>query len=141
MDTNSEKCFSLQPVSVIPLCRDISKDLKESSQQVLESFLEAQHKPYVLTDEIIDRSLILCMEQNEDIPDFLYQCAVWRKGSLTREQCEAVDEIEENYRCLEKNNEEILSLISCIGDQTIDKILEKDDALLACDFLLGKLKF
>lgn len=137
---NSDRVLNPQPVSMIPVCLHISTGLREASQESLASFIEAQDKPYVLTDDIIERSINLYTEQNEDILDLLKQCDLWREEALTHEQKRAVDQIEKDYRCLGEINEEILGIIDLIQDQTIDRVLEKDDFSLAIDFLMGKSK-
>lgn len=137
---DSERVFNPQPVSMISTCLRISRDLRESSLENLASFIEAKGKPHVLTDDIIERAITLYTEQNEDIPDLLNQCDLWRKENLTLQQQKDVDQIEENYFCLAEINEEILGIIYSIRDQTIDKILAQDDLSLALDFLVGRPK-
>ena len=133
------KSFIPQPISMIPMIYDLSKTMLESSQENLENFEEAQDRPHVLDDAIVERSVKLYTEQNKDIIHFINQCKEWKKENLTPKQEEQVTACESNYKELRKSNQRILFLMDHYKDRTIEKILQKDDIEMAFDFLMGNI--
>ena len=131
------KSFIPQPLSMISMIYDLSKTMLESSQENLENFEEAQDRPHVLDDDIVERSIKLYTKQNEDIVYFISQCKEWRKENLTSKQEQQVTACESNYKELRKSNQRILFLMDDYKDRTIEKILQKDDIEMALDFLMG----
>ena len=133
------KPFIQQPISMIPMIYDLSENMLESSQENLESFEEVQDNPHILDDDIVERSIKLYTEQNEDIAYFIGQCKQWQKETLTPKQKQKVMKCESNYKELRKINKRILFLMDHYKDRTIEKILEKDDIEMALDFLMGNI--
>ncbi len=133
------KSFIQQPISMIPMIYDLSENMLESSEENLESFEEVQGRPHVLDNDIVERSIKLYTEQNEDIVYFIYQCKQWQKENLTPEQEQKVMACEANYKELRKINKRILFLMDHYKDRTIERILEKDDIEMALDFLVGNI--
>lgn len=66
---------NFHPLSMLPTILMVSKGQLESSKEQLINMKAVEDKPYVLDDEIINRSLKLYSEQNEDVGVFLEQ---WR---------------------------------------------------------------
>ena len=75
---------------MIPMIYDLSENMLESSQENLESFEEVQDNPHILDDDIVERSIKLYTEQNEDIAYFIGQCKQWQKETLTPKQKQKV---------------------------------------------------
>lgn len=132
---------NFHPITKALTILEITRGMLDSSRQQLENMQDAKDKPHVLDDELINRSIKLYTEQNEDSDIFLQQCAIWRKDNLTEVQLYQVQEIEKTTYELTKVNNEILAIVNTCKDYTIDKILEKDDVELAFDVLTGKIPF
>ena len=129
------------PISKALTILELNRGMLDSSKEQLENMKDAKDKPYVLDDELINRSIKLYTEQNEGSDIFLQQCAIWRKDNLTEVQLYQVQEIEKTTYELTKVNNEILAIVNTCKDFTINKILEKDDVELAFDVLTGKIPF
>lgn len=68
----------------------------ESSEEHLRTREKSIDKPFVLDDEIINRTLELCDTQEANIELFLEQCAKWRKDNPSNTQLLKIEKIEDN---------------------------------------------
>lgn len=127
------------PTSMIPTLLKISDGSLDAAKEQLTNMQLAQHKPYMLDDDFIKRSLTLCKEQKQDSEYFFKQCNLWKKETLTDIQLTQVEQIEHFSQELDNTNAELVEILEKCKNHTIDKILEKDDLELAFDFLTGKL--
>jgi len=118
---------------------EITHGMLESSKDQLVNMENIKDKPYVLNDELINRSIKLYTSQNEDLDIFLQQCVIWKNKELNELQQYQVTTIEENINSLLKINNQILAIVDACKDSTINKILAKDDLELAIDALSGKI--
>ncbi len=132
--------FRPQSTDLIPfLSHASSESLKEAKRQI-DSFNRIKVSPHILDNETLLRAERMYKKQNSQIPHFLEQCTIWRREVLTEYQKSQVTSIEENYRTLQKMVDNILSLVEELKTATIDSLMEKDDAEVAIDFLMGKMK-
>lgn len=123
------------PFSMLPTILMISEGQLESSKEQLINMEAVKDKPHVLDDEIINRSLKLYNEQNEDVNAFLEQCRRWKEQSPNSRQLAQIQQVEDCNKKLLEINTQILSIIDRCKDHTINKILEKSDLELGCDLL------
>ena len=130
---------TFHPISKAPSFLEITHGMLESSKEQLVNMENIKDKPYVLNDELINRSIKLYTSQNEDLDIFLQQCAIWQDKELTELQLYQVITIKENVNSILKINNQILAIVDVCKDSTIDKVLAKDDLELAIDALSGKL--
>lgn len=137
----SKQEIIFHPITKAVAILEIARGMLDSSKEQLETMEQVKDRPHVLDDAIINRSLKLYPEQNEDADIFLQQCAIWRKDKLDEVQLYQVQEIENCTRLLKDINNQILSIVDYCKDFTIDKILEKDDLELALDTLTGRIPF
>ena len=131
---------TFHPISKAPSILGITNDMLDSSKEQLVSMEKIKDKPYVLTDELIKRSIKLYTSQNEDLEFFLQQCSIWREKKLNELQQYQVRAIEDNVDTITKINNEILVIVNTCKNSTIDKILEKDDLELAFEALTGTIQ-
>jgi hypothetical protein len=131
--------LKLQPISMALYILELTRGDLDSSKEQLENMQEIKHKPYILDDEMINRSIRLYAAQNEDNALILQQCAIWKKEELTEVQLYQVEEIEKLTHELNKVNKEIFEIVNYCKDKTINNILEKDDLELALEFLTGEI--
>ena len=101
---------------------------------------EAKDKPWVMDDATIERTLRLYTERLEILALNIAQIARWRKKSLTARQERELERLESATTETERLVRDILGLANEIKANTIDQILARDDAELALDVLLGRLK-
>lgn len=135
--TNKQPIF--QPLSEIRNTLEMTHIMLEESKEQLRRMREAKEKPHILDNDIVSRSLKLYKEQNEDSKFFIKQCNIWKQEKLTELQAIQVKEIEYSVNLLTEINNKLLSIFNYCKDQTINKIMEKDDMELAIDFLTGKI--
>jgi hypothetical protein len=112
----------------------------DSSKEQLINMKGIKGKPYLLSDNEIERCLKLYGEMNEDTPVFLEQCKKWLNLPLTFSQRTQVLKIEAITKERHDINKQILSLVKQYQPQTINKIMEMDPAELAFDVLSGKIE-
>ena len=99
--------LKLQPISMALYILELTRGDLDSSKEQLENMQEIKHKPYILDDEMINRSIRLYAAQNEDNALILQQCAIWKKEELTEVQLYQVEEIEKLTHELNKVNKVI----------------------------------
>lgn len=133
--------FTFQPLTVIPTVLKITDDMLLAAKEQLANMQMAKEKPHILDDDIVERSLKLYKEQNEDSAFFLQQCSIWKQEKLTELQLTQVQEIESLTNLLIDINNQLIAIFEHCKDFTINKILAKDDLELAFDLLTGKTPF
>jgi len=122
---------TFHPISKALSILEITHGMLESSKEQLVNMENIKDKPYVLNDELNNRSIKLYTSQNEDLDIFLQQCVIWKNKELNELQQYQVTTIEENINSLLKINNQILSIVDACKESTINKILAKDDLELA----------
>jgi len=121
------------------IARLIRETLKDTEEQY-QTLLEAEDKPHVLDDALVDRVARLYTVQAEDVGLFEEQLARWRKEDLTPQQEQEIGRLNEQIRQLSEVGAKILSLAEELKHGTIDSILRKSDVELGLEVLLGKRK-
>ena len=129
-----------QPPAMIPFFVNLSQEMLDSSKDQLINMKEVKGKPYLLSDNEIERCLKLYREMNEDTPIFLEQCKRWLQLPITISQRKQVLKIEAITKERHDVNEQILSLVKRYQTHTINKIMEMDPDELALDVLSGKIE-
>ena len=126
--TNKQPAF--QSLSKIRNILEMTHIMLEESKEQLRRMREAKEKPHILDNDIVDRSLKLYKDQNEDSKFFIKQCNIWKQEKLTELQAIRVKEIEYNANLLTEINNKLFSIFNYCKDRTINKIMEKEDNLL-----------
>ena len=129
-----------QPPAMIPFFLNLSQEMLDSSKDQLINMKEVKGKPYLLSDNEVERCLKLYGEINEDILVFLEQCKRWLQLPITISQRKQILKIEAITKERHDVNEQILSLVKKYKTHTINKVMEMDPAELALDVLSGKLE-
>ena len=138
-DKTSET-IQFHPTSMIPTLLKLSDGSLDAAREQLADVQLAQDKSHILDDDFIKRSLTLCKNQKQDSESFLKQCELWKKETLTDIELTQVEQIEHFSRELDNTNAEFVEILEKCKNNTIDKILEKDDLELALEFLTGEIK-
>jgi len=127
-------------IDFLPLYSSMIDEMLEGNREQCQTFLEVREKPGVLDDHIVERALKLYTEQLEDHWVFPEQLGRWKKEDISDKQAEEIERLLKQCMELEKTAKDLIEIIKEIKPFTIDKIMEKDDAELGLDFLMGKLK-
>ena len=129
-----------QPISALPMIAAMIAEMLSNAQEHYDTLKEAEDKPYVLDDETVTRVIKSNADQLEDCGLFEKQLARWKQGRLTTNQTRQITTAEEQVRQLRQVLTNILALADKLKEGTINRILEKDDAELGLEFLMGKWK-
>ena len=129
-----------QSISVLPMIAQLIRGTLENTEEQYQTLQEAEGKPHVLNDALVDRVIRLYTVQAEDVDIYEEQLARWKKEHLTPAQKQEVDLLTSELQQLRQTGEDILTLAGKLKEGTIEKVLEKDDVELALEFLLGKRK-
>ena len=132
---------TLPNLDMVPTYLFLAKGQLEEAMNILPTLEQVKHKPHVLCDNDVQRILKLYNEQLDTNWIFIEQCKKWRNQSPNDDQLKLISEIEEKAQNYEPIARQILALGKLIENDTIDKILEKDDGELALEVLTGKRKF
>ena len=111
----------------------------ENTQEQYKNFLQAEDKPHVLDDETVNRALKAAEESSVYIEIYKEQLNRWRKGNLSTLQENKVNRISQELEKYLELHEKYFALVKKISEQTIDKIMDMDDAELALKVLSGEL--
>lgn len=117
----------------------IAGDLDNVKEQY-ESLLEVKDKPHVLNDQIVDRIIKLYTEKINEHWYYEKQIQIWSETNLTEQQKGDIERLNSWIHKIKEINERVLELAKLISENTIDKILAKDDMELALEVLSGKRK-
>ena len=129
-----------QNFDMIPTYLFLVKGQSEEAMDMLPTLKKVKDKPHVLCDNDVQRILKLYTEQLDTNWIFIEQCKKWRGQSPNDDQLKLIREIEDHAYNYEPIAKQILALAKFIENNTIDKILEKDDGELALEVLTGKRK-
>jgi len=117
----------------------IAGDLDNVKEQY-ESLLAVKDKPHVLNDHIVGRIIKLYTEKIDEHWYYEKQIQIWSETNLTEQQKGDIERLNSWIHKIKEINERVLELAKLISENTIDKILAKDDMELALEVLSGKRK-
>lgn len=112
----------------------ISRQLEEAKNQY-ENLLQAEHKPYVLNDAIIDKTIKVFKEQLDFICLYENQISKWHDEETLTPKIES--DLSISQAQLEDLNNiltNILSLANKLKNGTIEKVMAKSDLELGMVF-------
>jgi len=116
------------------------RETLENTEEQYQTLREAGDKPHVLNDALVGRIIRLYTVQAEDVDIDEEQLARWKKERLTLTQRQEVDALNTELQQLRQRGGDILALAGTLKEGTIERVLEKSDAELGLEFLLGKWK-
>ena len=126
-------------LDMIPVYIELTGGQLQEALTLLELLESCQNKPHILDDATVNRVIKQYTEQKKLLEVPSKQCTLWRNQRPTPQQLDNIEKIERCIQRLQKVTDKVLFLANHYKDHTIDRILEKDDAELAIEYLLGKL--
>ena len=129
-----------QPISALPMIASMIRETLENTEDQYQTLQEAEDKPHVLNDDLVDRVIRLYTLQAEDVELFAQQLARWQKAGLTPPQQQEVEVLGAQVQRLREVGTAILALAAKLKEGTIERVLEKSDIELGLEVLLGKRK-
>ena len=127
-----------QPISALPMISQLIRRMRKDTDEQYQTLLEAEDKPHVLDDALVDRVIQLYTTQAEDVAIFDQQLTRWKKEDLTPAKKQEIDLLSEQLQQLRELEAKILSLAEKLKQGTINSILRKSDVELAIEVLSGK---
>lgn len=123
------------PISMLPMLSTmISGQLQEAKDQY-QNLLQAEHKPYVLNDEIVERTIKVYKEQLDFIYVYENQLSKWHDEETLTTKIEAdLSKSQVQLQELTKVLTNILTLADKLKSGTIEKVMGKSDLELGLEF-------
>ena len=115
---------------------EMTEEMLNSAKDQLRNMEQAQHKPYILDDATINRTIKIYTEQNRYFPLYLEQCQRWEKENLSQQACEQVATVKDCITQLAPIVDTILHIAQSCKGGTLEQMLGKDDMTLAQDMLI-----
>ena len=128
------------PLSALPVIAPLIRETLKETEEQYQTLPEAEDKPHVLDDALVDRVTRLYTVQAGDVRLFEEQLARWRNEDLTPPQAQEIDRLHKQRQELCEVGAKILSLAEKFKQGTIDSILRKNDVELGLEALLGRRK-
>jgi hypothetical protein len=128
------------PLSMLPIIARIIEGEFESMEELFHSLLGAREKPYVLTDDCIERTVHLCHNQAELLPVTREQFRRWQKDSPTPAQQAELLRLAEVIAHHGALIPRVLALANELEPATIDALLSMDEGELGMAVLEGHIK-
>ena len=122
-----------KPIEFLPTYLTILRGILESNGEQYDALSKARHKPYVLDDHTIQRSLKLFTEQKEFFWVWEGQIDRWSKLNLGPFHYNMLQELKDILRKVKILNTTILDLVQELEPHTIDRILATDEGELAME--------
>jgi hypothetical protein len=129
-----------QPISALPMVATFIDGMLDDTEKQYQALLPVKEKPYVLDDHTVGRVIKVFTDQKNDLWLWEKQLYKWEKLNLTRDQRQEVGRLNQQMVRVREVTESILTLAEELKENTIEKLMAKDDAQLGLEFLLGKLK-
>jgi hypothetical protein len=123
-----------KPIEFLPTCLTILRGILDSNGEQYDALSKARHKPYVLDDQTLQRSLKLFNEQKEFFWVWEEQIDRWSKLDLNAFQYNMIQELKDILREIKISNAKILDLVQELESRTIDRMLAKGEDELAMEF-------
>ena len=123
------------PISMLPMFATMISGQLEEAKNQYENLLQAEHKPYVLNDAIIERTIKVFKEQLDFICLYENQISKWHDEETLTTKIESDLSISQVQLAeLNKVLTNILSLTNKLKSRTIEKVMGKSDFELGMDF-------
>ena len=135
-----EQTSNWQPISFLPTIAEMIEGMLESAQDVHGSLQQARSRPHVMDDDTIGRVRAAHGTQLDDLWLYDQQLSRWQQPAPTEAEQQEITRLTRQLAELRRVLTATLALADEMKDSTIEKILAKDDATLALEFLLGKHK-
>jgi len=115
----------------------VDEKLKQAQKQI-SNLEKCKDRPHVLDDKTVKRLIDVYAQEKHIVQHLMVTSRSTLQGELSYTDRQAMKKVDEDIDALDKACEQILFLADHFKDHTIDKIVEKTDADLAIDVLMGK---
>jgi hypothetical protein len=137
---DAEPTPNWQPISFLPTLAEMIDGMLESAKEVHGSLQQARSRPHVMDDYTIGRVREVHGTQLDDLCLYEEQLSRWQTLAPTVAQQQEITRLNQQLVELRRVLTDTLALADEMKDNTIEKILAKDDFELGLEFLMGKHK-
>jgi len=134
----SKKKPKWQPISMLPTISNAIDGMLESAKEQYNTLMIAKEKPHVLDDDTVDRILKVFGEQNDMLWVWEEQLSRWTKEASNANQRDEIERLKKQLQELVNTDKSIVSIAEYIKENTIEKVLAKDDLELGIEAMQGK---
>ena len=127
-----------QPISRLPPIASVLDGMLGDAQEHYRTLREVQARPHVLDDHTVERVVSVFTAQRDDLWLFEEQLRRWGEQGLDAEQRREVSRLTHQLESLRQVITEILTLAEALKHGTIERVLSRDDAELALEWLLRR---
>ncbi len=128
-----------QPIEKLSLIASIIDGALNATTEQYEALTEAKQQPYSLDDALVNRAIKAFTDQKDDLLTYDEQLTRWKALRLTAKQQAEVERLTGQMKKLRKLTTKTLALAEELQELTIERLLEKDDAEVGLEYLLGTL--
>jgi len=128
-----------QPIEKLSLIASMIDGALDATTEQYESLTEAKQQPYSLDDALVNRAIKAFTDQKDDLLTYDGQLTRWKALRLTAKQQAEVERLSGQMKKLHKLTAKTLALAEELQALTIERLLEKDDAEVGLEYLLGTL--
>jgi hypothetical protein len=128
------------PLEKLPLFSEAVEKMAHDTQEIGRLLAQAKNKPWVLDEATVHRANDLLTERLEILALYTEQLHRWKKEQLTSGQEKRIARLEKKMGNAVEEAKQLLDLVNDIKQNTLDRILSRDDMELALDVLSGKLR-
>ncbi len=140
MKKKNKQNFNWQPVSFIPQIAEMIDGMLDSAEENLVNLTQAKDKPHVMDDYTVGRIFEVYQAQKADFWMYDSQLTRWQKTKLTDRQQVEVKRLQTQMIKLKSVVDKNLKIAEFLKNNTIEKVMAKDDIELALEVLSGKRK-
>ncbi len=128
-----------QPIEKLSLIASIIDGALDATTEQFATLTEAKQQPYSLDDALVNRAIKAFTDQKDDLLTYDGQLTRWKALRLTAKQQTEVERLNKQMKKLHKLTTKTLALAEELQALTIERLLEKDDAEVGLEYLLGTL--
>jgi len=128
-----------QPIEKLSLIASLIDGALDATTEQFEALTEAKQKPYSLDDALVNRAIKAFTDQKDDLRLYDEQLTRWKAQRLTAKQHAEVERLNGQMKKLHTLTTNTLALAEELQELTIERLIEKDDAEVGLEYLLGTL--
>lgn len=138
--SSNQQNINWQPISFLPKIAEMIDGMLESAEENYQNLLQAKERPHSMDDYTVGRIFEVYGTQKADFWLYDKQLQKWTKKGASSAQRMEIKRLQSQMVKLKKVVNQNLDIAEFLKNNTIERILEKDDAELGMEFLMGKLK-
>src|SRR6266702_7500854 len=137
--TSNQTAPQWQPIEKLSLIASLIDGALDATTEQFATLTEAKQQPYSLDDALVNRAIKAFTDQKDDLLTYDGQLTRWKALRLTAKQQTEVERLNKQMKKLHKLTAKTLALAEELQELTIERLLEKDDAEVGLEYLLGTL--